>query len=125
MATAALRLSSTARGRTGRRAPIVLAIDAAGIETQNLLADDISGQALARDSLSYRDAWLYAQSRLAALLYIRSVSPQSEPGHDVAQFLNHLNDGCVPPVCTPLEIADTETACPSDARRSHAGILSV
>ena len=82
----------------------VLAIDAAGIETQNLLADDISGQALARDSLSYRDAWLYAQSRLAALLYIRSVSPQSEPGHDVAQFLNHLNDGCVPPVCTPLEM---------------------
>ena len=82
----------------------LLAIDAAGIETQNVLADDIGEQALARDSLSYRDAWLYAQSRIAGLLYIRSVSPQSEPGHDVAQFLNHLNDGCVPPVCTPLEM---------------------
>jgi hypothetical protein len=82
----------------------LLAIDAAGIETQNALADDIDEQALARNSLSYRDAWLYAQSRIAGLLYIRSVSPQSEPGHDVAEFLNHLNDGCVPPVCTPLEM---------------------
>jgi len=82
----------------------LLAVDAAGIETQALLADDISGQALARDSLSYRDAWLYAESRIAGLLYIRSVSSQSEPGHDVAQFLNHLNDGCAPPACTPLEM---------------------
>jgi hypothetical protein len=87
---------------TAARADL-LAIDAAGIETQNLLADDISERALARGWLSYRDAWLYAESRLAGLLYIRSVSPQSEPGHDVAQFLNHLNDGCMPPACTPLE----------------------
>jgi hypothetical protein len=80
-----------------------LAIDTAGIEAQNVLADDIALQALARGSFSYRSAWLYAQSRVAGLLYIRSVSPQSEPGHDVAAFLSDFNDGCVPPVCTPLE----------------------
>jgi hypothetical protein len=80
-----------------------LAIDSAGIEAQNLLADDITLQALAQGSLSYRSAWLYAQSRIAGLLYIRSVSPQSEPGHDVAAFLTDFNDGCFPPACTPLE----------------------
>jgi hypothetical protein len=80
-----------------------LAIDAAGIEAQNLLADDIAAESLARGSLSYRSAWLYAESRIAGLLYIRSVSPQSEPGHDVAAFLNDFNDGCFPPSCTPLE----------------------
>ena len=80
-----------------------LAIDAAGIEAQNLLADDIAAESLARGFLSYRSAWLYAESRIAGLLYIRSVSPQSEPGHDVAAFLSDFNDGCFPPACTPLE----------------------
>jgi hypothetical protein len=88
--------------RTASRADR-LAIDAAGIEAQNLLADDIAAESLARGSLSYRSAWLYAESRIAGLLYIRSVSPQSEPGHDVAAFLNDFNDGCFPPACTPLE----------------------
>jgi len=88
--------------RTASRADR-LAIDAAGIEAQNLLADDIAAESLARGSLSYRSAWLYGQSRIAGLLYIRSVSPQSEPGHDVAAFLNDFNDGCLPPSCTPLE----------------------
>jgi hypothetical protein len=82
-----------------------LAIDAAGIEAQNVLADDIAAEALAGGSVSYRAAWLYAQSRIASLLYIRSVSPQSDPGHDVAAFLGDFNSGCVPPVCTPLESA--------------------
>lgn len=80
-----------------------MAIDAAGIEAQNLLADDIAVQALLQGSLSYRSAWLYAQSRLSGLLYIRSVSPQSGPGHDVAAFLTDFNAGCFPPTCTPLE----------------------
>jgi hypothetical protein len=88
--------------RTASRAER-LAIDTAGIEAQNLLADDIAAESLARGSLSYRSAWLYAESRIAGLLYIRSVSPQSEPGHDVAAFLNDFNDGCLPPSCTPLE----------------------
>jgi hypothetical protein len=88
--------------RTASRADR-LSIDAAGIEAQNLLADDIAAESLARGSLSYRSAWLYAQSRIAGLLYIRSVSPQSEPGHDVAAFLSDFNDGCLPPACTPLE----------------------
>jgi len=88
--------------RTASRADR-LAIDAAGIEAQNLLADDIAAESLARGSLSYRSAWLYAESRIAGLLYIRSVSPQSEPGHDVAAFLSDFNDGCFPPTCTPLE----------------------
>jgi len=80
-----------------------MAIDIAGIEAQNVLADDIALQALVRGSLSYRSAWLYAESRIAGLLYIRSVSPQSEPGHDVAAFLGDFNEGCAPPACTPLE----------------------
>jgi hypothetical protein len=80
-----------------------LAIDTAGIEAQNVLADDIALQALARGALSYRSAWLYAESRIAGLLYIRSVSPQSEPGHDVAAFLGDFNEGCAPPACNPLE----------------------
>ena len=54
-----------------------LAIDAAGIETQNVLADDIGAQALARDSLSYRDAWLYAQSRIAGLFCTSAASLHS------------------------------------------------
>jgi len=81
----------------------LLAIDTAGIEAQNVLADDIGEQALARGSLSYRAAWLYAQSRIAGLLYIRGVSAQSSPGHDVADFLHDVNDGCVPPACAPLD----------------------
>jgi hypothetical protein len=88
--------------RTASRADR-LAIDAAGIEAQNLLADDIAAESLARGSLSYRSAWLYGESRIAGLLYIRSVSPQSEPGHDVAAFLNDFNDSCFPPACTPLD----------------------
>jgi hypothetical protein len=79
-----------------------LAIDAAGIEAQNVLADHIANQALEAGWLPYRGAWLYAESRLAGLRYIRSVSPQSPPGHDVRSFLEDFNDQCDPPVCAPL-----------------------
>lgn len=80
----------------------VLAVDTAGIEAQNAIADAIGRRALAGGALPYREAWLYLESRLAGLGYIRSVSPHSEPGHDVASFLLDLNDGCDPPACQPL-----------------------
>jgi hypothetical protein len=80
----------------------VLGIDTAGIEAQNVLANTIGRDALAGGALSYRDAWLYVQSRVAGLLYIESVTPQSPPGHDVGDFLRDFNAGCQPPACRPL-----------------------
>jgi hypothetical protein len=79
-----------------------LGIDTAGIEAQNVLADHIGSQALLAGALHYREAWLYLESRLDGLGYIRSVSPQSGDGHDVKSFLLHFNEHCDPPVCTPL-----------------------
>jgi hypothetical protein len=79
-----------------------LAIDTAGIEAQNVLADQIGRQALAAGALRYREAWLYLESRLDGLRYIRSVSPHSSEGHDVRAFLLDINDDCDPPACTPL-----------------------
>ena len=84
----------------------VLGIDTGGIEAQNVLADQIGRQALAADALHYREAWLYLESRLDGLRYIRSVSPRSPEGHDVAAFLHDVNDECDPPACTPF-IAST------------------
>jgi hypothetical protein len=80
----------------------VLGVDTAGIEAQNVLADHIGRQATQAAALPYREAWLYLESRLDGLGYIRSVSPNSSPGHDVKSFLDDFNDGCDPPVCTPL-----------------------
>jgi hypothetical protein len=80
----------------------VLGVDTAGIEAQNVLADAIGRQALLGGRLSYREAWLYLQSRIAGLLYIRGVSPRSPPGDDVADFLQDFNDGCLLPSCAPL-----------------------
>jgi len=79
-----------------------LAIDTGGIEAQNVLADHIASQALTAGAIHYREAWLYLESRLDGLRYIRSVSPRSSEGHDVRSFLLDFNDGCDPPVCTPL-----------------------
>jgi len=81
----------------------ILAVDTAGIEAQNVLADVIDRQALVRGSLPHREGWLYLQSRLDGLRYIRSVSPDSPEGHDVADFLRDLNDECAPPACAPLD----------------------
>src|SRR5205823_5976947 len=83
----------------------VLAIETSGIEAQNVLADAIGRGAVARGSLPYRDAWLYVESRLDGLRYIRSASPRSEPGHDVADFLRDVNEGCDSPACQPLSEA--------------------
>jgi len=80
----------------------VIGIDTGGIEAQNVLADRIGRQALAAGALHYREAWLYLESRLDGLRYIRSVSPRSPEGHDVAAFLHDFNDECDPPACTPL-----------------------
>ena len=79
-----------------------LAIDTGGIEAQNVLADDIGQQALTTGTWSYRQAWLYAQSRIAGLLYIQGVSAHPEPGNDVADFLHDFNAGCQPPTCSML-----------------------
>lgn len=82
-----------------------LAIDTSGIEAQNVLADHIGREAVASGALHYREAWLYLESRLDGLRYIRSVSPRSSPGHDVRSFLLDFNDRCDPPACEPLDAA--------------------
>jgi hypothetical protein len=82
-----------------------LAIDTSGIEAQNVLADHIGREAVASGALHYREAWLYLESRLDGLRYIRSVSPRSSPGHDVRSFLLDFNDQCDPPACKPLDAA--------------------
>ncbi|HJZ71886.1 MAG TPA: hypothetical protein VKE51_09100 [Vicinamibacterales bacterium] len=80
-----------------------LAVDTGGIEAQNVLADHIARDALATGAIGYRASWLYLESRLDGLRYIRSVSPRSAPGHDVRSFLLDFNEDCDPPVCTPLD----------------------
>jgi hypothetical protein len=80
----------------------VIGIDTGGIEAQNVLADHIGSQALSAGAIHYREAWLYLETRLDGLRYIRSVSPQSPEGHDVKSFLLDLNADCDPPACTPL-----------------------
>jgi hypothetical protein len=82
-----------------------LAVDTGGIEAQNVLADHIVSQALRAGAIDYRASWLYLESRLDGLRYIRSVSPRSSPGHDVRSFLLDFNDGCDPPACTPIDAA--------------------
>jgi hypothetical protein len=82
-----------------------LAIDTSGIEAQNVLADHIGREAVAAGAVHYREAWLYLESRLDGLRYIRSVSPRSSPGHDVRSFLLDFNDQCDPPACEPLDAA--------------------
>jgi len=79
-----------------------LGVDTAGIEAQNVLADHIGAYALKARAINYREAWLYLESRLDGLRYIRSVSPSSSEGHDVRSFLEDFNHECDPPACTPL-----------------------
>src|SRR5262245_50340190 len=83
----------------------VLAVDTGGIEAQNVLADHIARDALATGAIGYRASWLYLESRLDGLRYIRSVSSRSSPGHDVRSFLLDFNEDCDPPVCTPIDAA--------------------
>jgi hypothetical protein len=80
----------------------VLGIDTGGIEAQNVLADHIGRRSLAAGAVHYREAWLYLESRIDGLRYIRSVSPRSPEGHDVRDFLLDFNDQCDPPACTSL-----------------------
>ena len=78
-----------------------LNVSAAGIEAQHALADAIAERAVARGRLHYREAWLYFESRLAAVGYILSASPTSSDGHDVANFLEAFEKACTAP-CSPL-----------------------
>ncbi len=82
-----------------------LGIATSGIEAQNVLASTIAGEALDHGLLHHREAWLYLESRLAGLRYIRSISPRSRESHDVAAFLREFNEGCAPPACRPVEAA--------------------
>ena len=78
-----------------------LNVSAAGIDAQHALADAIGERAVARGRLHYREAWLYFESRMAAVSYILSASPTSSEGHDVADFLEAFEKACTAP-CQPL-----------------------
>lgn len=87
-----------------------LTIEIAGIEAQHALADAIAENALARGQLHYREAWLYFESRLTAMTYILTASPDSAEGHDVADFLETFRDACKAPACTPVTKRDVQRA---------------
>ena len=76
-------------------------ISAAGIDAQHALADAIAERAVARGRLHYREAWLYFESRMAAVTYTLSASPTSSEGHDIADFLEAFEKACTAP-CSPL-----------------------
>jgi hypothetical protein len=78
-----------------------LTVSASGIEAQHSLADAIADRAVARTRLHYREAWLYFESRMAAVSYILSASPHSSEGHDIANFLEQFEKACTAP-CKPL-----------------------
>jgi hypothetical protein len=78
-----------------------LTVSAAGIDAQHALADAIAERAVSRGRIHYREAWLYFESRLAAVGYILSASPTSSEGHDVADFLDTFEKACTAP-CSPL-----------------------
>jgi hypothetical protein len=92
-------------GNVGATRADALAVDTSGIEAQNALADHIVARALSTGAIDYRASWLYLESRLDGLRYIRSVSPRSSPGHDIRSFLEDFNDECDPPACTAIEAA--------------------
>src|SRR5260221_13714025 len=99
-------------------------MDRAGIEGEIVLAEAIAGPALAGGALPYRDGWLYLESRLDGLRYIRSVSPRSPEGHDVPSFLIDVNDPGDPPARTPLDPAPLERRAllmPPHPRLAYAG----
>lgn len=78
-----------------------LTVSAAGIEAQHSLADAIANRAAGRGRIHYREAWLYFESRMAAVSYALSASPTSSEGHDVADYLEAFEKACTAP-CTPL-----------------------
>ena len=78
-----------------------LTVSASGMEAQHSLADAIAERAVARGRLHYREAWLYFESRMAAVSYTLSASPTSPDGHDIASFLETFEEACTAP-CVPL-----------------------
>ncbi len=77
-----------------------LMVSAAGIDAQHALADAIAERAVARGRIHYREAWLYFETRLAAMSYALSASPISSEGHDVANYLETFEKACIAP-CSP------------------------
>ena len=78
-----------------------LTVSASGIEAQHSLADAIADRAAGRGRIHYREAWLYFESRMAAVSYALSASPTSSEGHDVADYLEAFEKACTAP-CVPL-----------------------
>ena len=76
-------------------------VSASGMEAQHSLADAIAERAAARGRIHYREAWLYFESRMAAVSYILSASPTSSEGHDAASFLETFEMACAAP-CSPI-----------------------
>lgn len=76
-------------------------VSASGMEAQHSLADAIVERTVARGRIHYREAWLYFESRMAAVNYILSASPTSSEGHDAASFLEVFEKACKPP-CSPI-----------------------
>jgi hypothetical protein len=79
----------------------MLAVESAGIEAQNTMADLLERRSIARGRLHYREAWLYFENRYLGMTYILSATPFSEEGHDVADFLQTFKSACLEPECTP------------------------
>jgi hypothetical protein len=84
----------------------LLAIEMAGIEAQNTMADSIASLAAARGRLHYREAWLYFETRYLAMTYILGATEHSKEGHDVADFFRSFKKACTPPECKPVTLGD-------------------
>jgi hypothetical protein len=78
----------------------LLVVETAGMEAQHVLANAIAERAIGRGRLHYREAWLYFESRLAAMSYVLGASDRSREGHDVADFLKTFKEACQAP-CVP------------------------
>ena len=83
-----------------------LAVEMAGIEAQNTMADSIAAAALARGRMHYREAWLYFESRYLGMTYMLDATADSEEGHDVADFVRTFEKACTRPDCHPITLRD-------------------
>jgi hypothetical protein len=83
-----------------------LAIEMAGVEAQNVMADAIAGHALEQGRLHYREAWLYFENRYIGMTYMLDATVHAAQGHDIAAFARTFEDACTPPACAPITLRD-------------------
>ena len=83
-----------------------LAVEMAGIEAQNTMADSIAAAALARGRIHYREAWLYFETRYLGMTYMLDATEDSEEGHDVGDFFRTFKKACTRPDCHPITLRD-------------------